>query len=206
MGEEVPGWRRTVGTVRRYEEWVKKVAKRGFKLMTRSISVLSVLCLALFAMPFAAVANAQPVSNNADMNARVAAAHDLLDAMGGRQSVLDHINRVIPAQMAALKTQFPDISGDTLRLIEKSMRDEMTVGVNQLLAQMASAWARRFSANDLRQIAAFHRSPSGQRLRAQQDDLQREIAEIGRNWGADVGRRIQQRLQEHLSKAPAIVS
>lgn len=86
------------------------------------------------------------------------------------------------------------------------MRDEMTLGVNQLLTQMANAWARRFTVTDLRQIAAFHRSPSGQRLRAQQEDLQREIAEIGRNWGADIGRRIQQRLQEHLSKPPALVS
>jgi hypothetical protein len=173
--------------------------------MTRSISVLSVLCLALLTMPFAAVANAQS-AQNADMNARLTAAADLIEAMGGRQSVIDQINRVIPAQMQALQTQFPDLTAETRRLIEKSMRDEMTLGVNQLLTQMANAWARRFSVTDLRQIAAFHRSPSGQRLRAQQEDLQREIAEIGRNWGADIGRRIQQRLQEHLSKPPALVS
>jgi hypothetical protein len=173
--------------------------------MTRSISVLSVLCLALLTMPFAAVANAQS-AQNADMNARLSAASDLIEAMGGRQSVIDQINRVIPAQMQALQTQFPDLTAETRRLIEKSMRDEMTLGVNQLLTQMANAWARRFSVTDLRQIAAFHRSPSGQRLRAQQEDLQREIAEIGRNWGADIGRRIQQRLQEHLSKPPALVS
>ncbi|MBL9099287.1 MAG: DUF2059 domain-containing protein [Alphaproteobacteria bacterium] len=172
--------------------------------MTRSISVLSVLCLALLTLPFAAVANAQAA--NADMNARLAAASDLIDAMGGRQSVIDQINRVIPAQMQALQAQFPDLTVETRRLIEKSMRDEMTLGVNQLLTQMANAWARRFTVTDLRQIAAFHRSPSGQRLRAQQEDLQREIAEIGRNWGADIGRRIQQRLQEHLSKPPALVS
>lgn len=174
--------------------------------MTRSISVLSVLCLALLSMPFAAVAHAQAATSTNDLNARLTAATDLIEAMGGRQSVVDQINRVIPAQMQALQTQFPDLSAETRRLIEKSMRDEMTLGVNQLLAQMANAWARRFSVTDLRQIAAFHRSPSGQRLRAQQEDLQREIAEIGRNWGADIGRRIQQRLQEHLSKPPALVS
>ena len=180
------------------------VAIRGFKLMTRSISVLSMLCLALFTLPFAAVANAQAA--NADLNARLAAASDLIDAMGGRQSVLEQIDRVIPAQMQALQAQFPSITPDTRRIIEKSMRDEMTLGVNKLLSQMANAWARRFTVTDLRQIASFHRSPAGQRLRAQQEDLQREIAEIGRNWGADVGRRIQQRLQEHLNKPPALVS
>jgi hypothetical protein len=175
---------------------------KGVKLMTRSISVLGVMCLALLMTPFAANAASAP----ADLNARLAAATDLLDAMGGRQSVLEQIDRVIPAQIQALQTQFPSMTAETLRVIEQSMREEMIVGVNQLLTEMAMAWARRFTVGDLRQIAAFHRSPAGQRLRTQQEDLQREIAEIGRKWGADIGRRIQQRLQEHFTKPPAIVS
>jgi hypothetical protein len=141
-----------------------------------------------------------------DLEARVVAVKDLLDAMGGRQSIVDQIDRVVPAQMQALQTQFPSMTADTRRMIEKSMREEMTVGVNQLLTQMAMAWARRFTVGELRQIATFHRSPAGQRLRAQQEDLQREIAEIGRNWGVDIGRRIQQRLQEYLTKPPALTS
>jgi hypothetical protein len=140
------------------------------------------------------------------MDARLAAAGDLLDAMGGRQSVMQQIDRVIPLQMKALQSQFPTMTDDTRRIIEKSMHDEMSVGVNQLLAQMAGAWARRFTAGELRNISSFHRSPAGQRLRAQQEDLQREIAEIGRNWGADIGRRIQENLKQQLSKPPALIS
>jgi hypothetical protein len=175
--------------------------------MTRSITVLSMTCLALLMLPLTAIANAQPVAApSSDMEARMAAASDLLDAMGGRQSVMDQINRVIPMQMQALQTQFPSMAADTRAIIEKSMRDEMTIGVNKLMTQMASAWARRFTANDMRTIAAFQRSPAGQRLRQQQEDLQREIAEIGRNWGADIGKRIQEHLQEQLNKPPALVS
>ena len=176
---------------------------KGFMLMTRSITVLSVTCLALLLLPFASFAAR---AQSSDMDARLAAAGDLLDAMGGRQSVMEQINRVIPLQMQALQSQFPSMTADTRRLIEQSMRDEMSVGVNQLLAQMASAWARRFTANELRSISAFHRSPAGQRLRAQQEDLQREIAEIGRNWGADIGRRIQENLRRQLSKPAPLVS
>ena len=98
------------------------------------------------------------------------------------------------------------MTAETRHIIEKSMRDEMAVGVNQLLNQMANAWARRFSASELNAISAFHRSPAGQRLRAQQEDLQREIAEIGRNWGADIGRRIQENIKRQMSKPPALVS
>jgi len=170
--------------------------------MTRSITVLSLFCLVLFSS-FSANAAAIPP---AELNARMAAASDLLDAMGGRQSILDQINRVIPLQMQALKVQFPSMTDETSRIIEASMRDEMSRGVEQLLKQMAGAWARRFNATDMRQIAAFDRSAAGQRLRAQQEDLQREIAEIGRNWGTDIGRRIQERLQQHLNKPPAYIS
>lgn len=177
--------------------------------MTRFIP-LGVTCLAILLAPIAALAapaNAAPQATANDQNARIAAAADLLDAMGGRQSVMEQINRVIPAQMAALQVQFPTMSVDTRRLIEKSMRDEMTNGVNQLLKQMAGAWARRFSVDEMRQIAAFHRSKAGQSLRAQQDDLQREITEIGRNWGADIGRRLQERLQQQMqTKPPSLTS
>lgn len=177
--------------------------------MTRFIP-LGVTCLALLLLPFAVLAspaNAAPATTANDHNARMAAAADLLDAMGGRQSVVDQINRVIPAQMAALQAQFPSMSAETRRLIEKSMREEMGNGVNQLLKQMAGAWATRFSADEMRQIAAFHRSAAGQRLRAQQEDLQREITEIGRNWGTEIGRRLQERLQQQMqTKPPSLTS
>lgn len=172
--------------------------------MTRSITVLSVTCLALLLLPFASIAaRAQSAS---EMDARLSAASDLLDAMGGRASVMAQINHVIPLQMQALQAQFPSMTAETRNIIEKSMRDEMSIGVNQLLNQMAAAWARRFTANEMHAISAFHRSPAGQRLRAQQEDLQREIAEIGRNWGADIGRRIQENIKRQMSKPPALVS
>ena len=166
--------------------------------MTRSISVFSLLILAFFSAFTAARAD--------DMSARIAAAADLLEAMGGRASVLQQIERVIPLQMQQLQVQFPSMTVETRRIVEQSMRQEMTNGVNALLTQMAAAWARRFSVSDLRQIAAFHRSPAGQRLRAQQEELAREIAEIGRAWGADIGRRVQERIQQQLTRPSTLTS
>lgn len=172
-----------------------------------SIKFWGLTCLAFLMLPLVALATpAKAAPAASEMDARMAAAADLLDAMGGRKSVMDQIDRVIPAQMAALQTQFPSMTADTRRVIERSMRDEMTVGVNRLLSQMSLAWARRFTVKEMREIAAFQRSPAGQRLRAEQEDLQREIAEIGRNWGADIGRRLQDRLKDYMSKPPALTS
>ena len=176
--------------------------------MTNSIFVLSVTCLALLLSPFAATAApaAKPSLTTTEISARMAAARDLLDAMGGRKSVMEQIDRVIPAQMAALQTQFPSLSHDSRRMIERSMRQEMTLGVNSLLSQMAGAWARRFTATEMREIAAFHRSPAGRHLRAQQEDLQREIAEIGRDWGTEIGRKLQERLNDYAKQPKALTS
>jgi hypothetical protein len=176
--------------------------------MTNSIFVLSVTCLAMLVSPFVATAApaAKPPIAQSEMNARLTAAKDLLDAMGGRKAVMEQIDRVIPAQMAALQTQFPSITSDTRRMIERSMRTEMTHGVNQLLSQMAGAWSRRFTATEMREIAAFHRSPTGKRLREHQAELQREISEIGRNWGADISRKLQERLNDYMKQPQALTS
>jgi hypothetical protein len=91
-------------------------------------------------------------------------------------------------------------------MIERSMRTEMTHGVNQLLSQMAGAWSRRFTATEMREIAAFHRSPTGKRLREHQAELQREISEIGRNWGADISRKLQERLNDYMKQPQALTS
>lgn len=180
--------------------------------MTRLISLAGVtyralVCSALLVSPIlvAPASAAAPVTAG-DMDARMSAALDLLDAMGGRHSIMSQISRVIPAQMQELQAQFPNMTTDMRNAIESSMRDEMSKGVNQLLTKMAGAWAHRFSAKDLREIAAFHRSPAGKKLRAEQEDLQREISDIGRNWGAEIGRRIQQRLREQSTRPPALTS
>jgi hypothetical protein len=91
-------------------------------------------------------------------------------------------------------------------VIERSMRTEMTHGVNQLLARMAGAWARRFTVAEMREIAAFHRSPAGKRLREHQAELQRELSEIGRDWGADISRRLQERLNDYAKQPKALTS
>ncbi len=174
--------------------------------MTRFFSLVSVTCLALLVAPLTASTVAAAPVTVGEMDARMAAAMDLLDAMGGRAAVTSQIARVIPAQMQELQAQFPRMTSDMRLAIETSMRVEMTKGVNQLLNQMAGAWAQRFSAKDLREIAAFHRSPPGRRLRAEQAELQREISEIGRNWGVEIGRRIQERLKEQVAKPPALTS
>jgi hypothetical protein len=174
--------------------------------MRKLCSAAGLVCATLLFSPMLGMpAVAAPVTAS-EADARMAAAMDLIDAMGGRDAVMFQISRVVPVQMQELQVQFPNMSVEMRDTIERSMREEMARGVNRLLTQMAGAWAERFTARELRDIAAFHRSPAGQKLRTQQQDLQRELSDIGRNWGEDIGKRIQQRLRQDTTRSAPLTS
>jgi hypothetical protein len=141
-----------------------------------------------------------------EMDVRLIAAADLVDAMGGRESVVEQINRVIPLQMLALQKQFPKMSTESRQIIENSLRHEFMNGVDLLLGRIASSYAHRFTTEELRAMARFNRSEAGRKLREQSDDLQRELREISEKWGEEIARRVGERLQEQMRKPPPLTS
>jgi len=141
-----------------------------------------------------------------EMDTRLVAAADLVDAMGGRESVVDQINRVIPLQMMTLQKQFPKMSTESRQIIENSLRQEFMNGVDLLLGRIAASYAHRFTTEELRAMARFNRSEAGRKLREQSDDLQRELREISEKWGEEIARRVGERLQEQMRKPPPLTS
>jgi len=174
--------------------------------MRNLYSLAGVMCASLLCSPVLSLPAVAAPATAIEADARLAAATDLIDAMGGRDAVMFQISRVVPVQMQELQAQFPNMSAEMRGIIERSMREEMARGVNRLLTQMAGAWAERFTARELREIAAFHRSPAGQKLRTEQQDLQRELSDIGRNWGEDIGKRIEQRLRQDTTRNAPLTS
>lgn len=176
-------------------------------MASRRWTRLGLFGLALVFAPLASVPAAQAeYISTGDMEARMVAAVDLVEAMGAKQSILEQINRVIPLQMAQLSKQFPSMTLDSRKIIENSMRSEFSSGIDYLLVQIAATYARRFNVSEMKTMAAFNRSPAGTKLRAQSDDLQRELREISQRWGEDVARRVAQKLQEQLSKPAPLTS
>ena len=145
-------------------------------------------------------------SSKREMDARMIAAADVVDAMGGRESVVDQINRVIPLQMMALQKQFPTMSAESRRIIENSLRQEFMSGVDLLLGRIAASYAHRFTTEELRAMARFNRSDAGRKLREQSDDLQRELRAISERWGEEIAKHVGERLQEQMRKPPPLTS
>lgn len=152
------------------------------------------------------IATAFADASKREMDARLIAAADLVDAMGGRESVVEQINRVIPLQMLSLQKQFPKMSAESRQIIENSLRQEFMNGVDLLLGRIAASYAHRFTTEELRAMARFNRSEAGRKLREQSDDLQRELREISEKWGEEIAKRVGERLQEQMRKPSPLTS
>jgi hypothetical protein len=170
----------------------------GYSIRTAVVAML--LVPLMIATAFA------DTTSKRELDARLMAAADLVDAMGGRESVVDQINRVIPLQMMSLKKQFPTMSAESRHIIESSLRQEFMTGVDLLLGRIAASYAHRFTTEEMRAMARFNRSEAGRKLREQSDDLQRELREISERWGEEIAKRVGERLQEQMHKPAPLTS
>jgi hypothetical protein len=162
--------------------------------------------VAMLLVPLMLTAAFADTMSKREVDARLVAAADLVDAMGGRESVVEQINRVIPLQMLSLQKQFPTMSAESRAMIENSLRQEFMNGVDLLLGRIAASYAHRFTTEEMRAMARFNRSEAGRKLREQSDDLQRELREISEKWGEEIAKRVGERLQEQMHKPPPLTS
>jgi len=72
--------------------------------------------------------------------------------------------------------------------------------VSELTEQMAQIYARHFSVDEMKQLAAFYQSPIGQKLLAEQPAIARETMAAGQQFGRALALDIQTRALDALRK------
>lgn len=149
---------------------------------------------ALSAPPVAA----KPVAAADSQDLRVAAAKDLLVAMQAREMFRAQFEASLPKQMANIQREYPDMTAEMRKLIETTFREETEGSLPALMNEMANLYAKRFTADDLKTIATFHRTKAGTKLRNESEQLQRELSGVANTWSLEVVRKISKRLQEQL--------
>jgi hypothetical protein len=73
-------------------------------------------------------------------------------------------------------------------------RKEMNFSLDYLIEKLIPIYKAHFTIDNLRDITAFYRSPSGQKLAAETPALLQESMQMGMEWGQEVGARIAQRI------------
>jgi hypothetical protein len=161
-------------------------------MQSRRLTLTAALavCLSFAALP----ARAQAPSPEA-----VAAAHDLIVTM----RAADYFKAIMPAIMQNMKPAIvqnrPEVERD-YDAVMPLLLEGMNARVNEIIDQIAAIYARNFTAEELREVTAFYRGPTGQKFVQKLPAITQESMVVGQRFGQAVGGEIRARMIEELRK------
>jgi hypothetical protein len=156
------------------------------------------LSLARYVALFLFVAG--PALTQAPSNDAMDAARELMVATKS----IEAIKAILPAMGNKLKPAIVQGRPEVERqydVILPIVLERFSDRLNEPVDKIAALYARNFSAQELREIAAFYRSSTGQKFVEKQPMLFQEQMAIGGNFGQSVVKDLQGRIVEELRKA-----
>jgi hypothetical protein len=129
----------------------------------------------------------------------MAAAHELIVTM----RAADYFKAIMPAIFHNLKPAIvqnrPQVERD-YDAIMPLLLESMNARVNEIIDQIAAIYARNFTAEELREITAFYRGPTGQKFVQKLPAITQESMVVGQRFGQAVGGEIRARIIDELRK------
>lgn len=143
--------------------------------------VASPLSLALTLSPVRAQATpaAAPATSAAPDSERLALARELMEVMKVGPQMLQGLEQGLEAQKAS-SSNLPEAFWT--EFAARARRD-----LPKFVESVAPLYANRFSAQELREMIAFYRTPAGDHLAAEGGAISTELMREGRRWGMELG-------------------
>jgi uncharacterized protein len=139
-----------------------------------------------------------PASGEVDPE-RLAAARDLLQATNTDAQFAT----VIPMMFSQLKQAIPP-SGPKMQEELDKVFDEIQKQFidrrSEVLDQIAMLYARRFSAEEMKALAEFYRSPLAQKFITAIPELTGEAMKIGNTWGREIAMDAERKVREEMRR------
>jgi uncharacterized protein len=166
--------------------------------------VAAVLMLGL-ALPLAAQDSSPPSGVSPDAGQtepapdRMAAARDLLQATHTDAQFA----AVIPLMFAQLKQAMspsdPKMQGEFDQIFEE-VQKQFIERRDEVLDQIATLYANKFSPDEMKALADFYRSPIGQKFIAAMPELTAEAMRVGNAWGQKIAQDAERKVQDEMRK------
>jgi len=129
----------------------------------------------------------------------MAAARELLVTM----RAADNFKAIMPAIMSSLKPAIvqnrPQVERDYDALVPILLAG-MDARLNEMIDRVAALYARTFTTDELREVVAFYRGPTGQKFVQRMPLIMQESMLIGQRFGQSVSTEIRDRMIEELRK------
>jgi hypothetical protein len=129
----------------------------------------------------------------------LAAAHELLEAMHAADIVKNFLPTVMTAMKPAIVQNRPDVERDydaIMPLLLKRANERL----DEMLDRMAPIYAKNFTVAELKDITAFYRSPTGQKLIARLPNISKESFAVGQQFGREIAAELHTSVIEELRK------
>jgi hypothetical protein len=129
----------------------------------------------------------------------LAAARELVLTM----RLTDQIKLILPSIAQAMKPAIvqgrPQVEKDFDALLP-ALLDSMMASAHGVTEAAALIYARNFTAEEMREMTAFYRTPVGQKLLLKMPSVTQETIAAGQAWGRRIGAEVQSRMIEELRK------
>ena len=159
------------------------------------------LRLALCAVILACAAALAPASAQDEVDPdALAAAVELVEA-ANMDAMFDTVLPLFGKQIVDLVLKVkPELKGKVEPLVDEFLTTALSDGRAEFMQEMAKLYARRLTVEELNDVTAFYRTPTGKRLVAILPDLQVEASEIGQQWGGKIAQQTFEKLRAKLKE------
>ena len=153
--------------------------------------------LAMLAGAFAVLVAVQPASAQDISDSHLSAARSAIAAL----KATDQFDGILPQAAQALKTELiqknPDLQADIIEIVDK-VAFSLAARRGDLEREAALAYARVFTEQELKEVAAFYESVAGQKLLTEGPVVMRDVFRAVEIWQNGIARDLAQQVAVEL--------
>ncbi len=115
----------------------------------------------------------------------------------------DQFKKLLPTIMNSLKPAIVQGRSDVARDYDAMMPfllEGFQSRVGEMTEMVAAVYASNFSAEDLRAITAFYKTPAGQRLLQKMPTVTAQTMAVGQEFGRQIGEQMKARIIDEMRK------
>jgi uncharacterized protein len=124
----------------------------------------------------------------------------LLQTIGSLNTAKTVIDTLLPQQIAMIKKINPAIPQAVLDEVQKDLMDEINRSLPELEEPLIAIYDANFSADEVKQLLAFYRSPVGQKYVGKIPVLIQQGMAVGKVWSQTLSQRIGEKIREDAKK------
>jgi hypothetical protein len=157
--------------------------------------------IAFFAAAFFAVSPvwAQTSTGSPPPPENVAAAHELIQVMRATDQFKVLLPTIIQGLRPAVVQGRPEMEKD-FDTIMPIVINGAVQHLNELADKLADIYARNFSVDEIQDLIAFYRTPTGQKLLDRQSVVARESMVVGQQFGQMLVQELEEQINDELRK------